>query len=76
MPTAATTPGPPTFLRVEEAADVLRTSRSTAYELANAWLRTDGACGIPAIRLGRRIVMPYAVIGRWAELGTSEAGPV
>ena len=43
----------PAFLRVEEVARILRISRSAAYELANAWLATDGEAGLPAVRLGR-----------------------
>jgi hypothetical protein len=38
----------PLFYRVEEAAEILRISRSSAYELANAWLRSDGHYGLPA----------------------------
>ena len=36
------------FLRVEEAARLLRISRTSAYALANRWLDTDGADGLPA----------------------------
>ena len=36
------------FLRVEEAARLLRISRTSAYALANRWLDTDGAEGLPA----------------------------
>ena len=35
------------FLRVEEAARLLRISRTSAYALANRWLDTDGADGLP-----------------------------
>lgn len=63
----------PLFYRVEEAAEILRISRSTAYEMANAWLRSDGADGLPCLRLGRRIVVPRAVIDDWATIGTDQA---
>ena len=59
----------PLFLRVEEAAQLLRISRSSAYEAANTWLRSDGEEGLPCIRLGRRIVVPRAAIDNWASLG-------
>lgn len=60
------------FYRVEEAAEILRISRSSAYEMANAWLRSDGAHGLPCVRLGRRIVVPRAAIDNWARLGSDQ----
>ena len=54
------------FLRVEEAARLLRISRTSAYALANRWLDTDGADGLPAIRIGRSIRIPTAAIERLA----------
>ena len=50
------------FLRVEEAAQVLRISRTSAYALANRWLDTGGAEGLPALRFGRPIRIPTAAI--------------
>jgi hypothetical protein len=46
------------FLKIEEAARILRISRSAAYEQANAYLATKGATGLPVIRLGRSIRVP------------------
>jgi hypothetical protein len=43
------------FLRVEEAAGLLRISRTSAYELARRWIESDGREGLPAVRLGRTI---------------------
>lgn len=60
----------PPFLRVEEAARILRISRSAAYELANAWLATDGSAGLPVIRLGRTIRVPRAAIERFLQVGS------
>jgi type IV secretion system protein VirD4 len=57
----------PAFLRVEEVAGLLRISRSAAYELANAWLATDGEAGLPAVRLGRDLLA--ATRQRRASLG-------
>ena len=62
----------PALLRVREAAPMLGISRSAAYELANAWLATDGRTGLPAVRLGRSIRIPRAVIERLAAVGTDE----
>lgn len=47
--------GPKSVLTVPEAADVLGISRSLAYELV---ARHE----IPAVRLGRRILIPHGVI--------------
>lgn len=62
------------FLRVREAAAVLGISNSAAYELANAWLTTKGETGLPAVRLGRRILIPRAAIDRLASVGSGD-GP-
>ncbi len=65
----------PLFYRVEEAAEILRISRSSAYEMAKTWLRTDGADGLPCVRLGRRLVVPRAAIDGWASLGVDHRRP-
>jgi len=62
----------PAFLRVRDAAPVLGISRSAAYELANAWLASDGQAGLPAVRLGRSIRIPRAAIERLAAVGTGQ----
>jgi excisionase family DNA binding protein len=62
--------GETAFLRVREAAVVLGISNSAAYELANAWLATDGRTGLPAVRMGRRILIPRAAIDRLAAVGS------
>jgi excisionase family DNA binding protein len=61
--------GEPAFLRVREAAAILGISRSAAYELANAWLATDGQTGLPAVRMGRCILIPRAAMDRLAAVG-------
>jgi len=55
------------FLRVEEAAQLLRVSRTSAYALANRWLHTDGAEGLPALRIGRSLRIPTVAIERLAD---------
>lgn len=50
--------GLPAILKVEEAARILRISRTSAYDLANQWLETSGQVGLPAIRLGRSLRVP------------------
>jgi excisionase family DNA binding protein len=61
----AETYGP--FLRVEDAARLLCISRTSAYALANRWLHTAGADGLPAVRIGRSIRIPTAALDRLAE---------
>lgn len=57
------------FHSIEGAAQILGISRSSAYELANRWLRSNGEDGLPCVRLGRRIVVPSAAIARLAAVG-------
>jgi excisionase family DNA binding protein len=63
------------FLRVEEAAQLLRISRTSAYALANRWLVTDGIDGLPAIRIGRSIRIPTVAIESLAGLGPALSPP-
>lgn len=51
-------------LTVEEAAEVFGVSRPLAYRQCNAYLRTNGAEGIPTIRLGRKLLCPTAAVLR------------
>jgi excisionase family DNA binding protein len=55
------------FLRVDEAAGMLGISRSLAYQLAKQWIESGGETGIPAIRLGRRLLVNRSTLTRWAE---------
>ena len=49
-------------LKVDEVALVYGIGRRAAYEECRRFLDTDGAEGIPAIRIGHRIVCPTAAI--------------
>ncbi len=70
------TPAPAArFLRVDEAARILRIGRSAAYEQANRWIATNGQCGLPAVKVGRMIRIPAAVLEAWAMTG-SDAEPI
>lgn len=64
--------GESAFLRVREAAVILGISNSAAYELANAWLATEGRAGLPAVRMGRCIRIPRAAIDRLAAVGSED----
>jgi len=65
----------PDMLRVEEAAAVLRISRSRAYDEVAAFQRTGGAAGIPSIRIGRCLRVPKRALLAWidAQLGDFDA---
>jgi hypothetical protein len=54
------------FLTVEEAAAVLRIGRTAAYLHARQWEATDGAEGLPVVRLGRLLRVPVHQLERLA----------
>ena len=58
------------FVRVGEAAMILGISKSAAHELANSWLATEGRAGLPAVRMGRCILVPRAALDRLAAVGS------
>jgi excisionase family DNA binding protein len=64
--------GESAFLRVRDAARVLGISNSAAYDQANAWLATDGRTGLPAVRVGRSILIPRAALDRLASVGSED----
>ncbi len=56
----------PEFLTVEEAAQVLRISRTSAYLLTQRWRYTRGQSGLPVQRLGHLLRVPRSAIERMA----------
>lgn len=52
-------------ISVEEAAKILGIGRNTAYEAARSG-------ELPTIRVGRRILVPYAAIERMLGIGVTE----
>ena len=56
----------PDFLAVEEAALVLRIGRSCAYDQAREFMATDGASGLPVVRIGRLLRVPRAALEQMA----------
>lgn len=54
---AVSTEVEPLFISVTEAARLLGISRTLAYEQAHLGIETAGAEGLPAIRLGRRVLV-------------------
>jgi excisionase family DNA binding protein len=61
------------FLRVEDAARLLRISRTSAYALARQWFDSGGADGLPAVRIGRSIRIPAVALDRPADLDSVAA---
>ena len=59
------------LLTVEEAARYLRIGRSLAYELAGAYLDSDGTVGMPVLRFGSCLRVP-----RWALIELATTGTV
>jgi excisionase family DNA binding protein len=56
----------PEFLTVEEAAAVLRISRTSAYLLTQRWRYSHGEAGLPVQRLGRLLRVPRSALERMA----------
>ena len=54
---ASSLDGLPLMLTVEEAAEVLRIGRTSAYKLIDLYRRTDGREGLPHVRLGGRVLV-------------------
>jgi excisionase family DNA binding protein len=62
------------FMRVEEAARMLRISRTSAYALASQWIDSDGVQGLPAVRIGRSVRIPTAVLEQLARAENQRPG--
>ena len=58
----------PGFLSVPEAGEVFGLSRNTAYEAARLYRKTDGAEGLPNLKVGGRYLVPVDVLHRMATL--------
>lgn len=55
----------PDLLKVMEAAGVLRVGRTTAYDQVGKYLATDGADGMPCIRVGGQLRVPRVLFEEW-----------
>jgi hypothetical protein len=66
----------PLVLTIEEAAEVLRISRTAAYEQARIWRETDGRMGLPVVVLGRSLRVPRFQLERMLACEVLESGPV
>jgi hypothetical protein len=55
----------PDFLTVEQAAAIVRIGRTSAYGLARRYLASDGAEGLPVIRIGKQLRVPRVALERW-----------
>ncbi len=65
--------GLPLMLSIDEAAAVLRISRTSAYKLAEQFRATNGQSGLPHVRLGGRLLVGRvdlaAIVGQPPSLG-------
>jgi len=59
---AVATEAEPLYISVTEAARLLGISRTHAYDQAHLGIETAGAEGLPAVRLGRRLLIARAAI--------------
>jgi hypothetical protein len=48
----------PDFFTVVEAARVLRIGRTAAYEQSKVYRATEGAAGLPVVKMGTRLLVP------------------
>ncbi len=55
----------PDLLTVMEAAGVLRVGRTTAYDQVGKYFDTDGADGMPCIRVGGQLRVPRVLFEEW-----------
>jgi hypothetical protein len=58
-------------LDVPAAGALLGVSRGVAFSMANEYLRTDGASGLPVIRCGKRLKVPTAALLRLLQVDTA-----
>ena len=58
---------------VPTAAQALGVSRSVGFAMANEYLSTDGASGLPVLRCGRKLRVPTAAL--WRLLGLDPSSP-
>lgn len=56
------------FMTVQEAAQVLGIGEALAYRMANEFLNSGGASGIPCVRLGRRLLVSTRGLARLVDL--------
>ena len=59
----------PLLLKVEEAAAVLRISRSRAYEMTTLYAHTAGTSGLPSLRIGGLLRIPKFALYELATTG-------
>jgi len=60
----------PALMTVSEASRVLRIGRQLAYDLANEYLASNGASGLPVLRLGRKnLRVPTWALAELVETG-------
>jgi excisionase family DNA binding protein len=61
------------MLTLMEVAVILRVGRTTAYELAREYLRTNGASGLPVVRIGKQLRISRTQLDELIQRGTPHA---
>jgi excisionase family DNA binding protein len=64
---------PSAFITIREAAAQLGISEGLAYRMANEYLASHGAAGIPCVRFGRRLLVSRADIARLVQVNLGTA---
>jgi excisionase family DNA binding protein len=64
------------FMRVKEVARVLKISRTSAFPLASQWIDSNGTDGLPAVRIGRSVRIPTAVLKQLARAENQRPNPL
>ena len=59
----------PIMLTVEDAARVLRISRSKAYEMAKQYTASGGTAGLPCLRVGDLLRIPRFALHEYVTTG-------
>ena len=64
---------PSAFITVREAAEQLGISEGLAYRMANEYLASHGAAGLPCVRFGRRLLVSRNDITRLVQVNLGTA---
>lgn len=62
----------PLAVTIEEASEILRISRTSAYALANEWRHTNGESGLPVLKLGRTMRVPTVALARMLSVSVED----
>ena len=64
--------GVPDLMTVPEAARVMRIGRTRSYEMAREFVLSNGASGLPVVRVGRMLRVPRQQFEEWLGIEITE----